>query len=193
MKKIGIYGGTFNPPHIGHLITAEYVKGSIGLDEIIFVPSFITPHKRKGEERTADHRFEMTTRAVKGNTDFSVSDYELKKGDTSYTIETVEHFIKKYSGCSLFLIIGTDNYMTFHLWKAPDKILERAALVVMNRPNFPRNVNEVFGTKNTIFIDVPNIDISSSEIRRRVKGGKSVRYLVPDDVDRYIQQHGLYK
>lgn len=193
MKNIGIYGGTFNPPHIGHLITAECVRESIGLDEILFIPSYISPHKQEGEEFSVSDRFEMMQRAVDGNVNFKISDFEIGKGETSYSVTTVEHFKKEFSNAEIYLIIGMDNYLTFHLWKEPERILELATLAVMNRPNYPRKVNEVIGTKKTVFVDVPDIDISSSDIRSRIKSGKSIRYLVPLEVEHYIHKHNLYK
>lgn len=191
--NIGIYGGTFNPPHVGHLITVECVKGRAGLDKIIFIPSFISPHKQEGEEHSATHRFEMTKLAIQGNKFFEVSDFEIKKSETSYTIATLEQLKSTHPNDSFSIIIGMDNYLTFHLWKEPKKILAMATLVVMNRPNYPQQVNEVIGTENTVFIDVPSIDISSSDIRSRVKEGKSIKYLVPDRVEVYIQNHNLYR
>ncbi|MEW5797461.1 MAG: nicotinate (nicotinamide) nucleotide adenylyltransferase [Bacteroidota bacterium] len=193
MRKIGIYGGTFNPPHIGHLITAECVKESLGLDEIFFIPSFISPHKQEGEEFSAVHRFEMMQRAIEGNEYFNVSDFEILRRETSYSVTTLEHFKKEFPQDELYLIIGMDNYLTFHLWKEPERIMEIALLAVMNRPNYPRKVNVVIGTKKTVFVDVPDIDVSSSDIRFRVKSGKSIRYLVPFSVERYIREHNLYK
>jgi nicotinate-nucleotide adenylyltransferase len=191
--KIGIYGGTFNPPHIGHLIVAERVHTELPLDEIIFIPSFISPHKQVGESELADHRLAMTKLAVSDNPKFKYSDIEIVKKETSYTIHTLERLKHDHPADSFFLIIGMDNYLTFHLWKEPNRILELATLVVMNRPNFPKQVNEVIGTKNTLFVDVPSIDISSSEIRRRVQEKRSIHYLVPNSVEEYIISNGLFR
>lgn len=191
--NIGIYGGTFNPPHIGHLITAESVKQIAGLDNILFVPSYITPHKNEGEEHLSHHRFEMIKLAVQNNPSFQVSDIEISKNEISYTITTLEYLLSKHPGDKFSIIIGMDNYITFHLWKDPKRILQIASLIVMNRPQYPRKVNELIGTTNTSFVDVPNIEISSSEIRQRVKEGKSIKYLVPERVERYILTHNLYK
>ncbi len=190
--KIGIYGGTFNPPHIGHLIVAERVCTELSMDKIMFIPSFISPHKQDGESELADHRLAMTKLAVSDNLKFTYSDYEVLKKETSYTINTLEHLKQKYRSDSFYIIIGMDNYLTFHLWKEPTRVLELATLVVMNRPNYPKQINEVIGTKNTLFVDVPNIDISSSDIRRRVKENRSIRYLVPNDVEEYIHTNRLF-
>ncbi|MDP1678024.1 MAG: nicotinate-nucleotide adenylyltransferase [Bacteroidota bacterium] len=191
--KIGIYGGTFNPPHMGHLIVAEQVRAELGLDEIMFIPSFITPHKQEGESEIADHRLEMTKLAIADNLKFKYSDIEVTKKETSFTIHTLEHLKPEHPADSFYLIIGMDNYLTFHLWKEPSKILEAATLVVMNRPGYSKQVNEVIGTKNTLFVDVPNIDISSSNIRQRVKEKISIHYLVPNDVEEYILSNGLFR
>lgn len=191
--NIGIYGGTFNPPHIGHLITAESVKETVRFDRILFIPSYITPHKNEGEEHLSHHRFEMIKLAVKNNPSFQVSDIEISKNEISYTITTLEYLLSKYPDSKFSIIIGMDNYITFHLWKEPKRILQLASLIVMNRPQYPRKVNELIGTTNTTFVDVPNIGISSSEIRQKVKEGKSIKYLVPDSVEQYIIEHQLYK
>jgi len=191
--NIGIFGGTFNPPHVGHLIVAESVREQIELDRIIFVPSYISPHKQDEIGHSAVHRFEMIQRAIETNSRFDVSDVEIQRGGISYTVSTLDYFKQKYPKESLFLIIGMDNYLIFHQWKEPKKILELATLVVLNRPLYTKKVNEIIDTKNTIFIDVPNIDISSSEIRKKVKEGKSIKYLVPDSVEQYIIEHQLYK
>jgi len=191
--NLGIFGGTFNPPHVGHLITAERVGDALGLDSILFIPSFISPHKQEGEERTAEHRLAMTRLAAAENPRFAVSDIEIQRPEPSYTIETVRSLRHERPEDHLFLIIGMDNFLTFHLWKEPKELLRSAALVVMNRPLYPKRVNEVLGTENVQFVDVPGIDVSSSEIRRRVHQGESIRYLVPQSVEAYIHQHALYR
>ena len=187
--KIGIYGGTFNPPHVGHLITVESVRESLALDRIIFMPSFISPHKQEGEESSSHHRFTMTKIAIASNSRFDISREEIEKVNISYTIDTLRHLRDIYENGSFYLIIGMDNYITFHLWKEPKQILEHSTVVVMNRPNYPQRMNEII----VIFVDVPDIDVSSSDIRQRIKRGKSVKYLVPDEVERYIIDNGLYK
>lgn len=190
--KIGIFGGTFNPPHVGHLIVAEQVITMLGLDKIIFIPSFISPHKQEGESDVAEHRLTMTKLAISGNPKFKCSDIEILKKETSYSIHTLEQLKRENAADTFFLIIGMDNYLTFQLWKEPHRILELTTLVVLNRPGYPQQVNEVFGTRNTVFVDVPNIDISSSDIRKRVKERRSIQYLVPKNVEEYISASGLF-
>jgi nicotinate-nucleotide adenylyltransferase len=191
--KIGIFGGTFNPPHVGHLIVAEQVNTELGLDKIIFIPSFISPHKQEGESDLAEHRLAMTKLAISNSYNFICSDIEISKKETSYSIHTLEQLKRENDADIFFLIVGMDNYLTFQLWKEPHRILEFATLVVLNRPGYPKQVNEIFGTKNTVFVDVPNIDISSSDIRRRVKEKRSIHYLVPNNVEEYISSNGLFR
>ena len=191
--KVGIFGGTFNPPHLGHLIVAEQVSTELELDKIIFIPSFISPHKREGESDLADERLDMTKLAVLSNRKFECSNIEVSKKETSYSINTLAALQTQYPKDSFFLIIGMDNYLTFHLWKDPHKILEMTTLVIMNRPGYPKQINEIIGTKNCLFVEVPNIDISSSDIRKRVKENKSIHYIVPNSVEEYISLNGLFR
>jgi len=191
--KIALFGGTFNPIHNGHLIVAEHVRVAMTIDRVIFIPSFITPHKQSGEDEVFHHRLEMVRLAIKGNECFECSDYEINKNAISYTIDTIEEMKSQHPYDTIYLIIGMDNYLTFHLWKEPDRLLSSIQVIVMNRPNHKKQINEVIGTKNIIFIDVPNIDISSTDIRQRVGEGKSVRHMVPDSVEEYIVAQGLYK
>jgi nicotinate-nucleotide adenylyltransferase len=191
--NIGIFGGTFNPPHKGHLIVAEAVKNEIGLDKILFIPSYISPHKQQGEESISNHRLEMIKIAVSGKPNYSVLDYEINQQGTSYTITTLEFLRQGNPNDRFFVIVGIDNYLTFHEWKDPQKILQIATLVVMNRPNFPKRINESVGTKNVVFVNVPNIDISSSEIRIKVKEGRQIQDDVGGKIEEYIKKHSLYK
>jgi nicotinate-nucleotide adenylyltransferase len=191
--KTGIFGGTFNPPHIGHLITAEKVRTELALEKVIFIPSFISPHKQEGESALSLHRLAMTRLAVSDNPYFECSDIEVTNKETSYTLHTLEQLHKNHPSDTYYLIIGMDNYLTFQLWKEPAKVLDLATLVVMNRPGYPKQVNEIVGTRKTIFVDVPNIDISASEIRNMTAAKKSIRYIVPASVEQYIGTHGLYR
>ncbi len=190
--NIGIFGGTFNPPHRGHLIIAESVRQSLSLDKIIFMPAFISPLKQKGESDLAIHRMTMTMLAISDNPAFECSDFEINKKNVSYTIETIEKLKKENPKDSMFLLIGADNYRTFHLWKRHESILKLSTLVVMNRPGFAVQANEQIGSLNTLFVEVPNIDISSTGIRTLVEQKKSIRYLVTKNVAEYIRANGLY-
>jgi nicotinate-nucleotide adenylyltransferase len=191
--RIGIFGGTFNPPHIGHLIVAQRVCEQVRLDKLIFVPSFISPHKRKGEDALALHRLRMVRLAIKNNPLFVVSDIEVTRRGTSYTYATLEEFRGRFPGSKLFLIIGADNFTEFHTWKNPERILELASLIVMNRPRTAIVSGTSAFAKRSRFVTVPDIDISSSGLRRIVRDGDSIAYLVPEGVARYIRRHRLYR
>ena len=190
--NIGIFGGTFNPPHLGHLIVAEYVRAMLSLDVVYFVPSFISPHKRRGEDRLAKHRLNMVRLAIRKNAVFASSDFEIKQKDTSYTYRTIENFKKRFRHSRLFVLLGADNFVDFKTWKYPDRIGELATVVVMSRPMHVPGTRANAGL-SAKFIEVPGIEISSTDIRNRVRRGKSIRYLVPDAVEKYIMKNGVYR
>ncbi len=191
--KIGIFGGTFNPPHIGHLIAAEVLLSDMKLDKIIFIPSYISPHKQLGEEESATHRLEMVRRELSGNNHFEVSDFEIQQQETSYTYKTLEYFSEKYLDAELYLIIGMDNFAGFHTWKNPEKIVTLSSLIVINRPDYPLPHQQIVPDSKLHFVTIPDIGISSSLIRERVQHRQSIRYLVPDSVSEYIIKNKLYK
>lgn len=191
-KRIGIFGGTFNPPHLGHLIVAEHVQSMLSLDTIYFVPSFISPHKKRGEETLASHRLKMVRLAIRTNKKFACSDLEIKQKDISYSYRTIESFHKAFPSSRLFLLIGADNFVDFSTWKYPGRICDEATLVVMSRSAHAPAAGTQFAAAAK-FVDVPDIEISSTEIRKRIKQGKSIRYLVPEVVRRYILEHGIYR
>jgi nicotinate-nucleotide adenylyltransferase len=190
--KLGIYGGTFNPPHIGHLITAESVREQFKLDKVIFVPSFSPPHKFDLQIALPNQRFEMLDLAIKSNRSFSATDLEIKREGKSYTIDTINSLLQSYQNSKLYLIIGMDNLIDFPNWKSPLEIVNKVELVVMNRPRYDLEARNEY-TRYANIIRVPNIDISSTDIRRRVKMGRSIKYLVPNEVEQYIFKKGLYK
>ncbi|HTR81633.1 MAG TPA: nicotinate-nucleotide adenylyltransferase [Bacteroidota bacterium] len=191
--RIGIFGGTFNPPHVAHLIVTEYVRKQLNLDKIFFVPSYISPHKKRGEDQLAGDRLRMVRLAVGGNPYFDFSDYELKKKDISYTHLTVAAFHSRFPRCQLFLIIGADNYAEFHTWKNPEQILKLSSLVVMTRPGHRLRVNGKIPVSKVKLITVPEIGISSSLIRKMVGRKKSIDYLVPQAVASHIRRRKLYR
>jgi nicotinate-nucleotide adenylyltransferase len=190
--KLGILGGTFNPPHIGHLIIAESVRDQLKLDKILFVPSYSPPHKLYSQVALPTQRYEMVEIALEKNRNFSVSDIEIAREGKSYTIDTINTLLNIHPGTQLYLIIGLDNLMDFPDWKSPNDIISKVELVVMNRPGYDVEVKNEFKRYATI-VKVPSIDISSSDIRRRVKMGRSIKYLVPFEIEQYILKKGLYK
>jgi nicotinate-nucleotide adenylyltransferase len=192
--KIGIFGGTFNPPHYGHLIVAEFIREEVGLDKIIFIPCSIPPHKQNDEYlsqiASPEHRFEMVKLAITGNKFFEVSDIEINRGGVSYTIDTVNYFVSNFPEEKFYLLIGADQFVEFHTWRKPDEIVQKVNLIVFNRPGFviPKTEFSKFAT----FITIPNIEISASTIRKRIRHGKSIKYLVPPAVEEYILANKLY-
>lgn len=189
--KIGILGGSFNPVHIGHLILARTVLEEIRLDKIIFIPCYIQPLKSSREFAFPEHRLEMLRLALEGNDSFEISDIEIKRKGKSYTVDTLKILKKTYD--DLFFIIGIDNLREFHKWKEPDKILRLAKLIVTNRGGIDQKIPKRIRRKEIITCKIPNIEISSSYIRERIREGKSIKFLVPDNVEKYILINNLYK
>ncbi|MBI3586927.1 MAG: nicotinate-nucleotide adenylyltransferase [Ignavibacteriales bacterium] len=191
--RIGIFGGSFDPPHIGHLVIAELACEQLGLDKVIFVPAYLPPHKMGGHRSSPHHRLQMTKIAVKGNPQFVVSDIEIQREGISYTVDTLQYFKKKYPKAKLFLLIGGDNYVQFVTWKSPDVIAKLASLVVYPRPGYDSTVlpHSYFGKE--YLLQGNKLDLSSTEIRKRVFAGKTSRYVVLEKVEQYIVKKRLYK
>jgi nicotinate-nucleotide adenylyltransferase len=162
------------------------------LDKILFVPSYSPPHKLYSQVALPTQRYEMVEIALEKNRNFSASDIEIAREGKSYTIDTINTLMGIYPGSQLYLIIGLDNLMDFSDWKSPNDIISKVELVVMNRPGYDVEVKNEFKRYATI-VKVPGIDISSSDIRRRVKMGRSIRYLVPFEIEQYILKKSLYK
>lgn len=190
--RVALFGGSFDPPHIGHLIIAELARGQLLLDEVIFVPAFVPPHKMKDHASTALDRLRMTRLAVRGNPSFRVSDIEIRRKGVSYTVDTVTTFKRRHRSAKLYLIIGGDSLAQFWSWKAPDEILAEASLAVYARPGSKIKRG---GHPNARIHRVrgPLLQISSTEIRKRIAARKSVRYLVTEPVRFYITRHRLYR
>lgn len=190
MKKIGLLGGTFDPIHIGHLLMARTAQEEMGFDKVIFIPSCVPPHKRSSTLFGVEDRIAMVRLAVAYNSSFEVSDFEVRKGGRSYSVDTVRHFREDYgSGVKLYFIVGGDAINQIHTWKDIEEIKKMCAFVSVNRPGFPRLLSRLrYHT-----ITMHGIDISSTEIRKRIQQGKSIQYLVPESVLGYIREHRLAK
>ncbi len=196
MRRIGVFGGAFNPIHTAHLIMAEEVREQMHLDKVLFIPSAHPPHKDEGNMPGALIRLKMIELAVKGNSYFESSDAEINNSQNSksYTAETLMKLRELYSDeqTKLYLIIGMDNLAEIHTWKDPGKLFALSEVVVINRPGFLiQDVKNDFGRQVT-FVPAPNIDISSTEIRNRVKENRSIKYLVPLEVEEFIKDNKLY-
>lgn len=190
MSKVGIFGGTFDPIHLGHLITAQSVKELRNLEKIIFIPAFISPHKSDAKTSSPEDRLNMIKLAVDGIPFFDYSDIEVKKGGVSYSIDTLRELKKHYS--ELELLIGYDNIFSFHTWKEPDEILNLAKIIVLRRKSSHPPQFEDKYYHQAVFVQTRGIEISATDIRERVKNGMPINFLVPPAVIKYIYEHKLY-
>jgi nicotinate-nucleotide adenylyltransferase len=191
MSKVGIYGGTFDPIHLGHLITAQSVRELRDLDKIIFIPAFLSPHKLDIKASSPKHRINMLKLAIEGVDFFDISEFEIKQKQISYTIDTLLELKKRHD--ELELIVGYDNIFKFYTWKDPDKILQLAKLVVLKRKSSYAPPYEDKYYNQAEFVQTRGIEISATDIRERVKHGLPINYLVTKEVKDYIFHHNLYK
>ena len=212
--KVGIFGGSFNPPHNGHVNSLTTVQKKMGFDLIHIIPNSQNPLKLTVDAPSPEHRLELTKQAFSSyGPAFQVSDIELKRGGKSYTFDTVKELLKEYKSNELYLIIGADNFESFSEWKDYKKLLELVNIVVTTRPGYqiPESENEWpdyltpfvaesdFGTlelktgRSIEFITLDDLDISSSELRKKLRVGRPAEKFLPLAVERYIKEHGLYK
>lgn len=195
-ERIGIYGGTFDPVHIGHLACAEQAMGEAGLDRIIFLPAGDPPHK--GEEVTSSHhRVRMLELAVEGNDRFSIDMREVLSSEVSYTVHTLDTFFRDYPEADLYFIIGEDSLASIRKWYRWEEILSKIKMLVVRRPDSGIDCEEMAKELNDEGYHIRilgryALDISSSKLRESVASEESIRYLVPDAVREYIQREGLY-
>lgn len=187
--RVGILGGTFNPIHIGHLILAEEVREKLKLDKIIFVPTYLPPHKDTSDIASAQDRHLMIRLAIKNNKYFGVSDIEIKRKGKSYTIDTIKQFKKIYGNKQFYFITGSDLLRYLKEWKDLGEIIKMAKFIVATRPGYP--LEKIPSYISTIGIRA--VDVSAFEVRQCIKNNKSFRYLVPDSVFKYIVKNKLYK
>ena len=198
MIKTGIMGGTFDPIHIGHMLIAQYAYESLGLDEVWFMTSGNPPHKAGRSHTSAEQRHKMVELAVSACDAFVPCDYEVKRSEFSYSAVTLKSFREMYPDREFYFIIGQDSLSYLDKWYHPEEIIKYAKI-----PVFPRNAERSLTEEITlarrkldgdfIGIDIPLIGISSTELRNRVKEGKSIRFMVPDAVEKYIREKVLYK
>lgn len=190
-QKVGIFGGTFDPIHIGHIITTRFVLEQRGLDKIIFIPCYISPLKTSRQSSSPEHRLNMLKLALEELPQFDYSDFEINKGNTSYTYDTLIE-MKKYFE-EIELIIGYDNLIIFDEWHKPNEIFDIAKVLVMKRPvdKVNKKTNKFYD--KAIILDTPCIEISSTDIRNRIKNNLPIDFLVPYKAKKYIFENGLYK
>ena len=200
--RIGILGGTFDPPHLGHLLIAETARVALDLESVLFVPAG-EPWLKSGQRITAaQQRLRMVQLAVADNPDFCVSDCEVRRNGASYTVDTLRELRRAYpDDTEFFFVVGSDVLEQFHRWKEPDEILRLCRLAVIERPGAPAEGLAVLAGRfpdaaasgAVVLVPGPRVDFSASELRRILAEGQSVRYQVPDAVAEYIKQHELYR
>ncbi len=195
MKKIGLFGGTFDPVHNGHLIIAEYLRDELELEEIWFIPAKIHPLKDNRHITSEEHRVQMLELAVADNPLFRVSRVELERDSVSYTIDTIETLLQQYAHLQprFYFFIGMDNVNELYRWKRPEDILRKCQVVAFGRPGFTPIEEAKKFLPLIKFVHVPLLEISSTFVRQRIRDGRSVRYLVPEPVLQYISEKQLYK
>jgi len=215
-KRIGIVGGTFNPIHLGHLRSAEENRETYDLSRVIFIPSATPPHKDSGNIIDAKHRYKMVKRAVSSNCNFVASDIELKREGKSYTIDTLKYFKERVGDeGEIYFIIGLDAFIEIETWMNFRELFEYSHFVVTDRPDseskspqfvMPEGISDAFekqtdgeqdfwihtSKSRLYFQDISALDISSTVIRGLIRDGKSISYLVPESVNKYIKKRGLY-
>lgn len=216
-QKLGILGGTFNPIHFGHLAAAEEVRDRLKLDRILFIPSSLPPHKVEKDIPSAVQRMEMVRLATAENSHFAPSNLEIERGGRSFTIDTIEALLQTYPGTELYFIAGIDSFLEIQAWYQWERLLTLCGFVVIPRPGYhfrdlarlgfmKHAEKELLGLDEgdlkqavirsgayAVYLEpVPLSDISSTDIRTRVKAGASIKYLLPDTVETYIIKNKLY-
>ena len=189
--RIGIYGGSFDPIHYGHLLLAESAREQLQLDKVLFVPAAIAPHKRGQESAPATARIEMLKLAIGGNTALEISLLEIDRGGVRYTVDTLNAIRDKYPDAELILLVGGDTLADMPNWKDPEKIATCARIAVVDRVGVHSD-SLVIGGAEVLRVSMPLMDLSSREIRDRVARGESICYRLPRGVEQYILHTGLY-
>ena len=196
-QRIGLLGGTFDPIHIGHLVIADRAREQLDLDQVIFLPAGVPPHKRDEQHTSVRHRLAMLDLAITGRHDFVLSDRDIRPDRPSYTVELLREFRRDHPEKELVFIIGADSLRDFPTWHDPEGIVALARLGVADRPDVdvpPDVFQRVRGLSEALLpVRSPLLDISATELRERIAAGYSVQYLIPDEVMSYIRRHGLYR
>lgn len=212
--RVGLFGGSFNPIHIGHLRAAEEVREAQRLDRVLFIPAALPPHKRTHQLATPQQRLEMVRLAIAGNPYFRVSDIELRRSGRSYSVDTLRELRQKFPNWHLYFIVGSDAFAEIHTWKEFEQLFALAHFVVVSRPGgpvaplprllpvvtrrafwyAPPGLQLVHESGHRVtFQPITGFDVSATTIRRHLKRGRSIRYLVPAAVEQYIARHQIYQ
>ena len=204
--RIGVFGGSFDPVHVGHLVAAECCREQAALDRVLFVPAAIQPHKQDRRAAAGHHRLEMLALATGGNDAFAVLADEVERGGVSYTVDTLERLAARHPGDELLLLLGPDVATTLPTWRSPERIVAVAEPVFMERqgidecsaPEFRSALEPLLGRERldralAARVRLPAIGIRASHLREAVAAGRSIRYRTPRAVERYLAAHGLYR
>lgn len=194
--KLGIMGGTFNPIHQGHLVAGEVIWDEFKLDEVLFVPSGKPPHKDEDEIASPEHRWMMTVLAIVANEHFSASSIEIKRKGESYTYDTILELEKIYGkDTECYFITGADAIAEISMWHKADNLPELTKFIAVSRPGYKLEMEKIDPCfrRCTYFVEVPALAISSTEIRKRIKRGQTIKYLLPEAVEKYIYKNHLYQ
>ncbi len=191
--RVCLLGGTFDPPHLGHLLIAETLRTMYTLEKFIFIPANIPPHKKNHNISEAEHRIQMLQLIADDNPHFFVDTCEMDREGVSYTIDTIRDVKKRESlnNEEIGFLIGADNYLELHQWKSAEQLVKECQIIVTRRPNYSFETEKRF-EHEVQFVNLPQVEISSSSIRERVQQGKSIRYYVLPYIQKYIESHQLY-
>lgn len=201
VKKVGIFGGTFDPIHCAHLILAEHTWEQFQLDTVLLMPCAVPPHKEGREITAAFHRSRMVQLAIEDNNHLKLSNFELERKGTTYTADTVRLLSKEHPECEYFFILGADSLFDIEKWYHPEQILAQIQIVAAVRGDLEKTnllkqidyLKERYPGSQIALLDTPHIEISSTLIRENVRLGKTIKYYVPKDVEKYIYQQKLYQ
>lgn len=201
MRRLGIMGGTFDPPHFGHLAAAEMARAELNLSRVLFVPTNRSPWKLSRLMSTTEQRLEMVERAIAGHSSFELSRVDVDRPPPSYTYETLQLLAAQHPDAELFFIMGLDSLRDLGNWNQAEEILRLAQLVVCARPGVEVDVGQMMELLHKLpnllhkltFVEMPELEIAASNLQERVRRGQSIRYLAPDAVLDYIEEHRLYR
>ncbi len=199
VSRLGVMGGTFDPIHYGHLVAAQEAATTLDLDRVLFIPVWQPPHKADEPSASPEDRLCMVRLAVADNTHFEVSTIEIERAGLSYTVDTLQGLADTYQGAVLYFIVGMDSLADLPKWHDPARILRLARIAALHRPGWATVdlaalAHELPESNGRVdLVEMPELDISSTELRERIRGGRPVRYLVPDTVAAYLAERDLYR
>ena len=191
--KVGLWGGTFDPPHVGHQLVASDAAETLGLDLVLWVPAATQPFKAGLPLTAASHRMAMVQRAVAGDARFAADEVEIARGGLSFTIDTLRALRERQPGTDWVLLVGADAFRGFARWRSPDVIAGMATVAVLTREGAGADDAALAAVPGAIQLPVRRVDVSSTEVRARVRAGRSLRGFVTEPVAAYIAEHGLYR